>query len=181
MPVITRTASTATSPFGGGSAWNSFTTDGGNASLSNSCSSGSSYNQNKGCQWSNFGSALAGIILIRMKYDWSWSANAFGNVNDDGFVDVAGSAGGGDFSGGAGVSLTGPGPVSDSDSGGNSGSADVNLPTNTTLSSLATDAFCSISGSCGTSGSGNSDASVQVSSLRVEITVISNNGPLIVM
>jgi hypothetical protein len=171
MALITRQASTVTTPFGGGTAWNSSSATGGFASLSNSCSGGSSYSNFKGCQWSNFGSALP-AVSIRMKYDWSWSASANGSVDNDGFVSVAGDAGGGDFFGSAGVDLNGPGPVGDSDSDGNSGSADVNLPTNTVLSSLSTDAFCEISGTSGTSGAGNSDASVSISSLRVEVTTV---------
>ena len=171
MGLITRTASTATSPFGGGSAWNSFNTDGGSAFLSTSVSGGSSSTLHRGCQWSNFGAAISGIIQIRMKYDWNWGASASGDVADTGFVNASSSAVGGDFFGSAGISLTGPGPVSDNDDQGNSGSANVVLPNNTTLSSLATDSDLDVTANCGTDGQGSCSSNAQISSLRVEITV----------
>lgn len=179
MGLVIRQASTVTTPFGGGSAWNSSTTTGGSASVSTSAPSNSS--AFKGCQWSNFGAAVGSIKEIRMKYDWNWSADGFASVDDSGAADGGGSAGGGDFSGSAGVSITGPGPVSDNDSDGDSGSANQVLPNNTTLSSLSTDAFCESSSNASGDGSSNGSASVQISGLQVEILTSNFPGILTAM
>lgn len=181
MRIVTLTPGSTTSPFGGGTAWSTINSGGG--SDSNNCSSsggGSPQSTFDTARWFNFPTSLNGfgpndIQKIQGQFTWSASGDCNGSVDGDGscssnsnasgdiFGGVSGSIG---FSLGAGISLTGPGPVSDNDSF-NDGNTSTTTFTPNTFASI-TGAECqaqtSTNAESGISGStGSADASVAIS------------------
>lgn len=176
-------AGTTTTPISGDNAFDSINSGGGSASdsVSNPGSASSS------ARWSNFSTNFQGmgpndIQLIVGSFNWSAGGNASVSVNDDGTADAGGSATADFFGGNSGsdgffrsfgVGITGPGPVSDSDSLFDGGSESAIFTPNN-LSSI-TGARCEASQSCNASatfsGSSSADVSVGLDSIQIEVTL----------
>lgn len=131
MRIVTLIPGSTTSPNGGGTAWSIINTAGG--SDSNNCSSsggGAPQSTSDTARWFNYPTSLSGfgpndIQLIRGQFTWSAGGDCSGDVDSDGScssnanasADIVGGVSGSiGFSLAAGISLTGPGPVNDSDS-----------------------------------------------------------------
>jgi hypothetical protein len=191
MRIVTLTPGSTTSPFGGGTAWSTINSAGG--SDSNNCSSsngGAPQSTSDTARWFNYPTSLQGfgpndIQLIRGQFTWSAGGNASGSVDSDGscssntnasgdiFGGVSGSIG---FSLGAGISLTGPGPVSDNDSFSD-GNTEITTFTPNTFASI-TGAQCQAqtstdaeSGIGGSTGSASADVSIGIDNPVLLVTL----------
>lgn len=180
-------ASTFTSPFGGGTAWdlNGFTSD-----STSSSGGGPSGSFNNTCRYTNFSTNFGGmgpndIQRIDAVLDWSAGGNASVSVDSDGSASAGSQATGDTFGGltgsagffrSCGASINGPGPASDSDFFSDGATATGTLLTNNISEITSGQCQASISGSAesgisGSTGSGSCDASISITpSFNVYLT-----------
>lgn len=184
---VVSSPSTFTTPFGGGTAWdsNGFTSDG-----CSSSSGGPATSFNNTCRYTNFSTNFQGmgpndIQKIEAVLVWSaggnadasvggdGSANASANASGDTFGGLTGSAG---FSRSCGASITGPSPGTNSDSFSDGNTAVGVLSTNNISEITGGQCQASISGAAdsgiaGSTGDGTASASISITpSFNVYLT-----------
>lgn len=189
MADVTLLPTATTSPQGGGTAFDTINTGGGDDSdNSSSDNGGAAQSTLNTARWHTFSQNLGGlspndIQRIQGQFDWNASGQCDVSVDTDGSASANASAGADIFGGvsgsagffeSAGVSISGPGPVNDSDSFSNGNTATATFTPNnlSSISGARCDASADSdaeSGISGSTGHASSSVSIQIISPRINV------------